>query len=109
MTHSSREIAVRSRLPEPLTPRRRAGRRRSPRRPRMQQPVRALQHTQYRTARADPGRRFRALLDKAFRRDVLARAWLEMHRNNAAAGIDRATLAGAGKRGIPGCSIRLLN
>jgi hypothetical protein len=37
--------------------------------------VRALQHTLYRTAKADPGRRFHALWDKVLRRDVLWRAW----------------------------------
>ena len=35
--------------------------------------VRALQHTLYRTAKADPGRRFHALWDKVLRRDVLWR------------------------------------
>jgi RNA-directed DNA polymerase len=38
-------------------------------------PVRALQHTLYRAAKADPGRRFHALWDKVIRRDVLWRAW----------------------------------
>ena len=33
--------------------------------------VRALQHTLYRAAKADPGRRFHALWDKVLRRDVL--------------------------------------
>jgi RNA-directed DNA polymerase len=36
--------------------------------------VRALQHTLYRTAKADPGPRFHALWDKVLRRDVLWRA-----------------------------------
>ena len=36
--------------------------------------VRALQHTLYRTAKADPGQRFHALGDKVLRRDVLWRA-----------------------------------
>jgi RNA-directed DNA polymerase len=36
--------------------------------------VRALQHTLYRTAKADPGRRFHALWDKVLRRDVPWRA-----------------------------------
>src|SRR5438874_12999092 len=39
-------------------------------------PVRALQHALYRAAKADPGRRFHALMDKVCRRDVLWRAWL---------------------------------
>lgn len=36
-------------------------------------PVRALQHALYRSAKADPGRRFHALRDKVYRRDVLWR------------------------------------
>ena len=35
--------------------------------------VRALQHALYRAAKADPGRRFHALMDKVSRRDVLWR------------------------------------
>ena len=37
-------------------------------------PVRALQHTLYRTAKMDAGRRFHALGDKVIRSDVLMRA-----------------------------------
>ncbi|GAA0476470.1 hypothetical protein Aca07nite_87020 [Actinoplanes capillaceus] len=47
-------------------------------------PVRALQHALYRAAKADPGRRFHALRDKVFRRDVLRRAWVAVRRNNGA-------------------------
>jgi retron-type reverse transcriptase len=54
--------------------------------------VRALQHALYRTAKADPGRRFRALWDKVFRRDVLWRGWLAVRANNGAPGIDKITL-----------------
>ena len=54
--------------------------------------VRALQHTLYRTAKADPGRRFHALWDKILRRDVLWRAWVAVRANNGAPGIDRTTL-----------------
>jgi RNA-directed DNA polymerase len=54
--------------------------------------VRALQHTLYRTAKADPGRRFHALWDKVLRRDVLWRGWVAVRTNNGAPGIDRATL-----------------
>ena len=54
--------------------------------------VRALQHTLYRTAKADPGRRFHALQDKVLRRDVLWRAWVAVRTNNGAPGIDRTTL-----------------
>jgi hypothetical protein len=56
-------------------------------------PVRALQHTLYRSAKADSGRRFHALRDKVYRRDVLWRAWVAVRRNNGAPGVDGITLA----------------
>jgi RNA-directed DNA polymerase len=52
-----------------------------------------LQHALYRAAKGDPGRRFHALRDKVYRRDVLWRAWVNVRRNDGAAGIDRITLA----------------
>ncbi len=61
-------------------------------------PVRALQHALYRAAKADPGRRFHAVSAKFFRRDVLARAWVQVRRNDGAPGIDAITLA---DRGLP--------
>jgi hypothetical protein len=39
-------------------------------------PVRASQRTLHRSAKADPGRRFHALRDTVYRRDVLWRAWV---------------------------------
>src|SRR2546423_2872077 len=63
-------------------------------------PVRTLQHTLYRAAKADPGRRFHALWDKVFRRDVLERAWVAVRRNNGAPGIDATTLADAEEYGV---------
>jgi group II intron reverse transcriptase/maturase len=63
-------------------------------------PVRALQHTLYRAAKADPGRRFHALRDKVFRRDVLWRAWVAVHRNDGAPGIDNTTLADVKQHGV---------
>jgi group II intron reverse transcriptase/maturase len=63
-------------------------------------PVRALQHALYRAAKADPGRRFHALRDKVFRRDVLWRAWVAVRRNNGAPGIDKTTLAQVEEYGI---------
>lgn len=63
-------------------------------------PVRALQHALYRAAKADPGRRFHALRDKVFRRDVLWRAWVAVRRNNGAPGIDKTTLAQVEQYGV---------
>jgi group II intron reverse transcriptase/maturase len=63
-------------------------------------PVRALQHALYRAAKADPGRRFHALRDKVFRRDVLWRAWVAVRRNNGAPGIDKTTLDQVEEYGI---------
>src|SRR5438067_5131192 len=63
-------------------------------------PVRALQHALYRAAKADPGRRFHALRDKVFRRDVLWRAWVAVRRNNGAPGIDQTTLDQVEQYGI---------
>jgi retron-type reverse transcriptase len=63
-------------------------------------PVRALQHTLYRAAKADPGRRFHALGDKVHRRDVLQRAWENVRRNGGAAGVDRVTIAEVEQYGV---------
>ena len=68
-------------------------------------PVQALQHTLYRAAKADPGRRFHALHDKVLRRDVMWRAWVQVRRNDGAAGIDRVTLDAVEEYGV----IRLLD
>jgi RNA-directed DNA polymerase len=59
-----------------------------------------LQHVLYRAAKADPGRRFHALMDKVLRRDVLWRAWAMVRRNNGAPGIDKITLAQVEEYGI---------
>lgn len=63
-------------------------------------PVRALQHALYRAAKADPGRRFHALRDKIFRRDVLWRAWVAVRRNDGAPGIDETTLGQVEQYGV---------
>jgi group II intron reverse transcriptase/maturase len=62
--------------------------------------VRELQRTLYRAAKADPGRRFHALFDKVYRRDVLERAWGQVRANRGAAGIDRVTLAAVEQYGV---------
>jgi group II intron reverse transcriptase/maturase len=66
----------------------------------LKNPVRALQHALYRAAKADPGRRFHALRDKVYRRDVLWRAWVAVRRNNGAPGIDGTTLDDVEEYGI---------
>ncbi|MCA1699193.1 MAG: group II intron reverse transcriptase/maturase [Actinobacteria bacterium] len=65
-----------------------------------QDKVRELQRTLYRAAKADPGRRFHALHDKVFRRDVLERAWGQVRANKGAAGIDRTTIADVEQYGV---------
>src|ERR671935_3323383 len=65
-----------------------------------QDKVRELQRTLYRAAKADPGRRFHALYDKVYRRDVLERAWGQVRANRGAAGIDRITLANVEEYGV---------
>jgi len=62
--------------------------------------VRELQRTLYRAAKADPGRRFHALYDKVYRRDVLERAWELVRARKGAAGIDRQTIADVERYGI---------
>jgi group II intron reverse transcriptase/maturase len=59
-----------------------------------------VQHALYRAAKADPGRRFHALWDKVYRRDVLWRAWTTVRANEGAPGIDRITLAEVEEYGV---------
>src|SRR5436190_8263594 len=65
-----------------------------------QEKVRELQRTLYRAAKADPGRRFHALYDKVYRRDVLERAWGQVRANRGAAGIDRITFTAVEQYGV---------
>jgi len=62
--------------------------------------VRELQRTLYRAAKADPGRRFHALHDKVYRRDVLEWAWALVRANHGAAGIDKQSIADVEQYGI---------
>jgi RNA-directed DNA polymerase len=55
--------------------------------------VAELQRKLYRAAKASPDRRFHALYHKVHRRDVLWRAWVNVARNNGAAGVDGVTIA----------------
>jgi len=65
-----------------------------------QDPVRELQRTLYRAAKADPRRRFHALYDKVHRRDVLERAWELVRANHGAAGIDKQSIADVEEYGV---------
>ena len=65
-----------------------------------QDSVRELQRTLYRAAKADPERRFHALYDKVYRRDVMAWAWESVRANKGAAGIDRQTIADDERYGV---------
>src|SRR2546422_7723216 len=62
--------------------------------------VRELQRTLCRAAKADTRRRFHALYDKVYRRDVLERAWELVRANRGAAGIDKQTIADVEQYGI---------
>jgi group II intron reverse transcriptase/maturase len=65
-----------------------------------QDSVRELQRTLYRAAKADPGRRFHALYDKVYRRNVLERAWRLVRTKKGAAGIDQQTIADVEEYGV---------
>jgi hypothetical protein len=57
-----------------------------------QDSVRVLQRKLYRAAKQSRSRRFHALYDKVYRRDVLERAFDEVARNGGAAGVDGQTI-----------------
>lgn len=62
--------------------------------------VRELQRTLYRAAKAQPKRKFHALYDKVYRRDVLERAWSQVRQNRGAAGVDQQTLRDVEEYGV---------
>jgi group II intron reverse transcriptase/maturase len=64
--------------------------------------VRQLQRRLWSTAKRQPGRRFHALLDRIYRRDVLWEAWRRVKRNRGAAGVDAMTLAAVEQMGVEG-------
>jgi group II intron reverse transcriptase/maturase len=63
-------------------------------------PVRALQRTLYRSAKSDRNRRFHALFDKCFRKDVLWAAWGAVRSNGGAPGVDGVTIADVEDSGV---------
>ena len=62
--------------------------------------VRQLQRRLWSAAKRQPGRRFHALMDRIYRRDVLWEAWKRVKRNRGAAGVDAMTLADVEQRGV---------
>jgi len=62
--------------------------------------VRQLQRRLWSVAKRQPGRRFHALLDRIYRRDVLWEAWRRVKKNRGAAGVDAMTLAAVEQRGV---------
>jgi RNA-directed DNA polymerase len=62
--------------------------------------VRQLQRRLWSAAKRQPGRRFHALLDRIYRRDVLWEAWRRVKRNRGAAGVDSQTLADVEQWGV---------
>jgi group II intron reverse transcriptase/maturase len=65
--------------------------------------VRQLQRRLWRAAKRQPGRRFHALMDRIYRRDVLWEAWRRVKQNRGAAGIDAMTLADVEQYGVERC------
>jgi group II intron reverse transcriptase/maturase len=62
--------------------------------------VRQLQRRLWVAAKRSPDRRFHALLDRIYRRDVLWEAWRRVKANRGAAGVDRETLDGVEQYGV---------
>jgi RNA-directed DNA polymerase len=62
--------------------------------------VRQLQDRLEVAAKRQPGRRFHALYDRMWRRDVLHEAWKRVRRNKGSAGVDALTLAEIEQRGV---------
>ena len=62
--------------------------------------VRQLQRRLWSTAKRQPKRRFHAVYDRIYRRDVLWEAWRRVKRNRGAAGIDAVTLADVERMGV---------
>ena len=62
--------------------------------------VRQLQRRLWVAAKRAPERRFHALMDRIWRRDVLQEAWRRVQSNRGAAGVDRVTLTEVEQYGV---------
>ncbi len=62
--------------------------------------VRELRRRLWAAAKRQPGRRFHALYDRIFRRDVLKEAWRRVKKNRGSAGVDAQTLAEVEELGV---------
>ena len=62
--------------------------------------ARRLQDRLRGVAKQQPGRRFHALYDRIFRRDVLEEAWIAVRRNQGSAGVDAQTIAEIEQQGV---------
>lgn len=72
----------------------------SPRAQRSPDKVRQLQRRLWTAAKQSSGRRFHALYDRIYRRDVLWEAWNRVRRNKGAAGVDGLTIAAIEEQGV---------
>jgi RNA-directed DNA polymerase len=62
--------------------------------------VRELQRKLWAAAKQSEGRRFHALFDRIYRRDVLVEAWERVRVNRGAAGVDRVSVAAVEEYGV---------
>lgn len=62
--------------------------------------VQQLQRQLWAAAKRAPGRRFHALYDHIWRRDVLQEAWKRVRRNRGAAGVDRQSILDVEQYGV---------